>query len=128
MASARILYLDDEEPLVFIVKRMLERLGHEVAGFTDARAALAAFREAPASFHLVLSDMSMPGMSGIDFAAEVLKLSPGARIVIASGYLDPKEIEQAKAVGVRVCSRIPNTFDAMRDIVTSLISPEKIVS
>ncbi len=77
MASARILYLDDEEPLVFIVKRMLERLGHQVAGFSNADAALAAFSAAPDTFHLVLTDMSMPGMNGIDFATAVIGVQAG---------------------------------------------------
>jgi DNA-binding NtrC family response regulator len=121
MASARILYLDDEEPLVFIFKRMLERLGHQVAGFTNAEAALAAFGAAPESFHLVLSDMSMPGMSGIDFATAVLKLRPEALVVIASGYMDPKDTEHAKVVGVHDCIRKPNTLDEMRDMVTALL-------
>lgn len=121
MASARILYLDDEEPLVFIVKRMLERLGHQVAGFTNANVALAAFTEAPDSFHLVISDMSMPGMSGIDFAKAVLQLRPSARVVIASGYMDPKVIESAKAAGVYECIRKPNTLDEMRDMIAALL-------
>jgi CheY-like chemotaxis protein len=128
MASARILYLDDEEPLVFIVKRMLERLGHEVAGFTSAEAALAGFSAAPDRFHLVLSDMSMPGMSGIDFAESVLKVNPQALVVIVSGYMDPRDMERAKAAGVRECIRKPNTLDEMRDMIAALLPPEKIVS
>ena len=121
MASARILYLDDEEPLVFIVKRMLERLGHEVAGFTSAEAALGQFRAAPESFHLVLSDMSMPGTRGIDFAASVLKLRPQALVVIVSGYMDPADMERARAAGVRECVRKPNTLEEMRDMITALL-------
>ena len=121
MASARILYLDDEEPLVFIVKRMLERLGHQVAGFTTANAALAAFNAEPGAFHLVLSDMAMPGMNGIDFATAVLKVRPDAKVVIVSGYMDPKDMERAKACGVHECIRKPNTLDEMRDMVTALL-------
>jgi two-component system, cell cycle sensor histidine kinase and response regulator CckA len=121
MASARILYLDDEEPLVFIVKRMLERLGHQVAGFTAADAALAAFTAEPDSFHLVLSDMGMPGMNGVDFAAAVLQVRPGALVVIVSGYMDPKDMERAKACGVRECIRKPNTIDEMKEMVAMLL-------
>jgi CheY-like chemotaxis protein len=121
MASARILYLDDEEPLVFIVKRMLERLGHQVAGFSNADAALAAFSAEPHTFHLVLTDMSMPGMSGIDFATTVLGLKPDARVVIASGYMDPKDEDRAKALGVHDCIRKPNTLDEMRDMIAALL-------
>ena len=121
MSSARILYLDDEEPLVFIVKRMLERLGHQVAGFSSADAALAEFTAAPASFHLVLSDMSMPGMNGIDFATAVLKVRPDALVVIASGYVEPKDAERALAAGVRHVIRKPNTLEEMRAMITDLL-------
>ena len=121
MSSARILYLDDEEPLVFIVKRMLERLGHQVAGFSTADAALAEFAAAPASFHLVLSDMSMPGMNGIDFATAVLKVRPDALVVIASGYVEPKDAERALAAGVRQVIRKPNTLEEMRAMITDLL-------
>jgi two-component system cell cycle sensor histidine kinase/response regulator CckA len=124
MASARVLYLDDEEPLVFIVKRMLERLGHRVSGFTKADDALAAFTAEPESFDLVMSDMSMPGMSGIDFATAVLGVRPDAFVVIASGYVDPKDVERALAAGVRRVVRKPNTIDEMREMVTQLL-PDK---
>jgi CheY-like chemotaxis protein len=121
MASARILYLDDEEPLVFIMKRMLERLGHQVAGFTSADAALAEFTAAPDSFHLVMSDMAMPGMNGIDFATAVLQVRPTALVVIASGYMEPKDADRAKAAGVQHVIRKPNTLDEMRAMVIDLL-------
>lgn len=121
MPSARILYLDDEEPLVFIMKRMLERLGHQVSGFTSPDAALAEFNSAPASFHLVMTDMSMPGMNGIDFATAVLSVRPDALVVIASGYMDPKDTERALAAGVHDVIRKPNTLDEMRAMVTGLL-------
>jgi two-component system, cell cycle sensor histidine kinase and response regulator CckA len=121
MASARILYLDDEEPLVFIVKRMLEHLGHQVAGFTSAEAALAAFTATPDGFDLVLSDMSMPGMNGVEFARAVLGVRPQALVVIASGYVDPKDADRARAAGVNQVIRKPNTLAEMRELVTSLL-------
>jgi CheY-like chemotaxis protein len=121
MTSARILYLDDEAPLVFIVKRMLERLGHQVAGFTTAEEALAAYSAAPETFDLVLTDMAMPGMSGIDFAMSVLGVKPDARVVIVSGYMDPRDRERAMAAGVRDCISKPGTLDEMRDMVAALL-------
>jgi CheY-like chemotaxis protein len=121
MASARVLYLDDEEPLVFIIRRMLERLGHKVSGFTKAQDALAAFTTEPEAFDLVISDMSMPGMNGIDFAIAILAVRPEAFVVIASGYMDPKEAERALAAGVRRVIRKPNTIDEMRNMVTELL-------
>lgn len=121
MASARILYLDDEEPLVFIVKRMLERLGHRVSGFTRAQDALAALDRTPDGFDLVITDMSMPGMSGIEFTKAALAVHPNTYIVIASGYVDERETEAALAVGVRNVIRKPNTLDEMKQMVMDLL-------
>jgi two-component system, cell cycle sensor histidine kinase and response regulator CckA len=117
MVSARILYLDDEEPLVFIVKRMLERIGHRVVGFTRADEALSAFTAAPATFDLVISDMSMPGMNGVEFAKAVLAAHPPAIVLIASGYMDEQETQHALAAGVKSVIRKPHTIDEMRQMV-----------
>ena len=121
MASARVLYLDDEESLVFIVRRMLERLGHRVSGFTKSADALAAFAAEPESFDLVMSDMSMPGMNGIDFATAVLAVRPQAFVVIASGYVEPKDAARALAAGVRHVVSKPNTIEEMRQMVVDLL-------
>jgi DNA-binding NtrC family response regulator len=121
MASARILYLDDEEPLVFIVRRMLERLGYQVSGFTKAEDALAAFSADPEAFDLVMSDMSMPGTNGIEFATAVLAVRPQAFVVIASGYVEAKDAERALAAGVRRVVQKPNTMDEMRQMVLELL-------
>src|SRR5437870_2059069 len=70
--SVKVLYLDDEQPLVYLVSRMLEHLGHPVSRFTNAAEALQAFTAGPREFGLALTDMSMPGMSGLEFAQQIL--------------------------------------------------------
>jgi PAS domain S-box-containing protein len=62
-ANQHILYVDDEEPLVFLTQRLLEKHGYRVSGFTDADAALDAFLQNGAQFDLVITDKSMPGRS-----------------------------------------------------------------
>jgi CheY-like chemotaxis protein len=121
MSSARILYLDDEEPLVFLMRRMLEHLGHRVTAFTRSEEALAAFTAAPEEFSLVLSDLSMPGMSGIEFAQSVLAVRPDALVVIATGHIQEKDVERARAVGVREVIQKPNTLEEMARTVTRLL-------
>jgi two-component system, cell cycle sensor histidine kinase and response regulator CckA len=121
IVSARILYLDDEEPLVFLMKRMLEHLGHRIAAFTKSEEALAAFKATPHEFDLVLTDLSMPGMSGIEFAQSVLAVRPGTLIVIATGHIQDKDVERARAVGVHEVIQKPNTLDEMTSTVNRLL-------
>jgi two-component system cell cycle sensor histidine kinase/response regulator CckA len=121
--SARILYLDDEEPLVFLMRRMLEHLGHRVTAVSSSDAALAAFAAAPGEFDLVLTDMSMPGMSGVEFAQKVLELRPDARVVIATGHLQDKDVARARAAGVHDVIQKPGTIEEMARTINQLLTP-----
>jgi PAS domain S-box-containing protein len=83
--NERVLYVDDEEPLVFVMGHMLQRLGYKVTGCTDPHKALETFRSRPDEFDVVVSDLSMPGVSGLDLARELLQIRPGIPILLASG-------------------------------------------
>jgi PAS domain S-box-containing protein len=96
-----LLYIDDDESLVFLVKRLLERRGYRVSGHTDQAYALAMLRADPQAFDLVLTDYNMSGMSGLDVAREVRVIRDGLPVAIASGFIDEALREQAAAAGVR---------------------------
>jgi len=113
----RILYLDDEESLVILAKRMLERMGYHVTGFNDAAKALAAFGAAPQDFDLVLTDLSMPGMSGMDFARQILQMRPDIPVLLATGYVRNEDVEQARAIGIREVIWKPQTIGEMGDLL-----------
>ncbi len=85
-SGERLLLVDDDPALAFAGRRLLERLGYEVSAFTDPKQALAAFREEPSRFRLVVTDQAMPGMSGGDLAREILALAPDLPIVLCTGY------------------------------------------
>jgi CheY-like chemotaxis protein len=123
-----ILYLDDEEPLAVLMKRMLEHLGHRVAAFTRSEDALLAFKAAPADFDLVLSDLSMPGMSGIEFAASVREVRPDALVVIVTGHVQDKDVARARAVGVHEVIQKPQNLMEMARTVTRLLAEAKPVA
>ena len=105
--GARILYLDDEEPLVFLMKRMLQHLGHQVAAFSRCEDALVAFEGAPGDFDLVLTDMSMPGISGIEFAQKILAIRADALVVIATGHIQDKDLEKVRKRIAEIESFLP---------------------
>ena len=109
----RVLFLDDEEPLVRLASRMLDRLGYRVDAYTRASEALAAFRNEPHRFDLVLTDLSMPGASGLDFARSVLDLRPEVPVILTTGYIDPDDLEQVQRIGVREVILKPTTIEEM---------------
>ena len=116
----RVLYLDDERALVLLVSRMLEHLGHAVLGFTNAEQALQAFKASPREFGLVLTDMSMPGMSGLEFAQQILAIDPKAIVIIATGCEDPNWADHARTSGVRAVIEKPGTIQQMAQVLERL--------
>ncbi len=100
-APLRILYIDDDAGLLFLVKRLLERRGDQVSIYLDANAALVALRAAPGEFDLVLSDYNMPGLSGLDVAREVRAIRPDLPVAITTGFMDELLEAQAAGAGVR---------------------------
>ncbi|HXG47232.1 MAG TPA: response regulator, partial [Methylomirabilota bacterium] len=116
-----ILYLDDEEPLVFLAIRTLERLGYRVTGCTRAEEAIATFRARPQDFDLVVTDFNMPGMSGLDVARQILSIRPDAAVVMTSGYLRTGEVEAARAVGIREVILKPGTVEEMGPLVRQIL-------
>ncbi|MEM1201896.1 MAG: ATP-binding protein [Acidobacteriota bacterium] len=93
-----VMMIDDESALVELGERMLERLGYRPVVFDNARLALEAFRDDPEPFDLVLTDLRMPEISGIDLALEIRRLAPDLPIVVTTGYGDPR-LEQELAAG-----------------------------
>jgi PAS domain S-box-containing protein len=111
--NEHILCVDDEEGLVFLGKRLLERLGYVVTGHTDARRALEEFRAHPQIFHAVVTDMAMPGMSGLEFARELLAIRPDVPIVMTSGYVRPEDQQKALRMGLREVLLKPYNSDQL---------------
>lgn len=116
-----ILYVDDEEPLVFLATRMLERLGYTVSGFSRPEAALEAFRGAPDRFDLVITDLSMPGLPGPELARRMLQIRADIPVVMATGYVRPGDHEKALSLGVRDLVLKPNTVEEMADTLSKLL-------
>jgi CheY-like chemotaxis protein len=109
----RVLFVDDEESLVFLMTQMLQRLGYRVTGCTSPEEALEIFRSGPRNFDVVVSDLSMPAMSGVDLARELLQIRPGMPILIASGYFAPADNETVRSLGLPDLLLKPNTIEKL---------------
>jgi len=110
-SDQRVLYLDDEAALVLIGQAMLERLNYRVDAYTDAGQALAAFEADPAGFDALISDFNMPGTSGLELAAKVLRLRPDLPVALTSGLVTDDLLTQAQALGVREVIYKPHSLD-----------------
>lgn len=84
--SESILFVDDETMIVDIAKKMLESLGYRVTARTNAMEALEAFKSNPDSFDLVVTDLTMPKMTGLDLAEKILQIRPGFPVVLCTGF------------------------------------------
>lgn len=96
-----ILYLDDDDTLVFLVRRLLERRGYRVTAMLSQQDAIEAVRDNPTGFDLLLTDFNMPGMSGLEVAKAVLAINPALPVAVASGYITDELQADALAAGVR---------------------------
>ena len=83
--SERILFVDDEAALVDIWKNLLEKLGYRVAAVTNPLGAIALFQARPEEFDLVITDFTMPRMTGIELAREVGRVRPGIPVILCTG-------------------------------------------
>jgi CheY-like chemotaxis protein len=119
--NGHVLYVDDEEALVFLAKRILELDGYVVSGFTDPEEALTKFNADPEAFDMLITDMSMPRLPGPELAERVLSTRPEIPVVMFTGYISAEDSEIANRIGVKEIVQKPNSIDRLSDIVSRFI-------
>jgi len=107
--TERVLFVDDEHALVDMGRQMLSSLGYNVTGAMSSTEAMVLFRAEPARFDLVITDMTMPKMTGIDLAREILKIRPDIPIILCSGLSESDTEDQAQVLGIRAYCLKPLT-------------------
>jgi PAS domain S-box-containing protein len=117
----RLLYVDDESALVTLFTMILNGVGYVVTGISDPKEALELFRSSPRDFDVVITDLSMPGMSGLDLARKLLEIRPGIPIMLMSGYMPESDIEVARGIGVRGFVTKPATGDSLEQALHRLL-------
>lgn len=119
--TRHVMYVDDDQALVFLVQRLLRRRGYEVSGFTDPHEATDALRAEPERYDLLVTDYNMPGYSGIDLVRAARAIRADLPVALASGYVTA-EIEQAAlAEGARALIHKPNDVEELCATVDQLI-------
>ncbi|MDM8535601.1 PAS domain S-box protein [Desulfobacterales bacterium HSG17] len=119
--NERILFVDDEEYQVDMCKQMLEHLGYNVAVTTSSLKALSLFGKNPDDFDLVMTDMTMPNMTGDILAKKIMSLRPDIPIILCTGYNEQISKEKAKSLGIRGFVMKPVVMKEMAGIVRNLL-------
>jgi CheY-like chemotaxis protein/anti-sigma regulatory factor (Ser/Thr protein kinase) len=120
----RVMYVDDDEALVFLVDRALSRKGFAVSTFTDPHEAVAVLRERPLDFDLLVTDYNMPGYCGVDLLREARQIRPNLPVALASGYVTAEIEQSALAEGARALIHKPNDVDELCDTVQRLLNSD----
>ncbi len=103
----RILLVDDEESITIVCRKMLEAHGYRVDTATRSMDAISMFKAEPDAFDLVITDMTMPQMSGDALSREILSLRPDMPIILCTGYSDVVSSESAREIGIRSVTMKP---------------------
>ncbi len=120
--QGRILLIDDEEAIVNLGRRSLEKLGYHVTGETRSRAALKRFAEDPMQFDLVITDQTMPHMTGIVLAQELWKIRSDLPVIISTGFSETLTVEKASDLGFYALLSKPYTASELAKTIRQCLS------
>jgi signal transduction histidine kinase/CheY-like chemotaxis protein len=115
-----VVYLDDDQALVFLVERLLRRKGFVVTTFTDPLEARAALEARAQEFDLLVTDYNMPGYSGLDLLREAKRIRPTLPVALTSGYVTPEIEKQAFDAGASALFYKPNDVSELCELVQRL--------
>ncbi len=118
----RILYVDDDASLVLLTTRVLRRLGYAVTDCAGGSQAFELFRANPQQFDMVVTDLAMPGMSGIDLAREIRLIRPDTPVVLTSGYIRAEDTLAAQKVGLTEVILKPGTVEELGVLLDRIFS------
>ncbi|MEE9497207.1 MAG: ATP-binding protein [Desulfobacterales bacterium] len=99
--NERILLIDDEEQIISMEQKMLENLGYQVTARTDSIEALREFSKQPQNFDLVITDMTMPHMTGDELAQKLLDIKPDIPVILCTGFNEDITEEKALSMGIQ---------------------------
>ncbi len=123
--SERILFVDDEEMIVTVTTEMLKNLGYEVVPANRGLEALQLFKTNINQFHLVITDLTMPDMTGIELAYELLRIQSDIPIILGTGFISKEVREKAKSTGILEIIMKPFNLNKMAETVRRVLDESK---
>lgn len=116
-----ILFVDDEKAIAMGVKEILEKLGYKVVTTTDSREALELFKSDPHKFHLIITDQTMPGMTGSKLAKEIMSVRPDMPVILCTGFSEIITYDEAKAAGIKEFLMKPVRINNISAVIRNIL-------
>jgi PAS domain S-box-containing protein len=121
LGNESILYVDDEPALVDVGMRILRRLGYTVTARSSSIEALEAFRSQPNSFDMIITDQTMPHMTGLELTRNILSIRPGIPIIICTGFSEIITQEKVEEFGVSRVVMKPMVLSQVAETIRSIL-------
>ncbi|MEE8398028.1 MAG: ATP-binding protein, partial [Desulfobacterales bacterium] len=121
--TERILFVDDEPSMARIYESMLQHLGYEASVRTSSREALEAFKAQPDKYDLVITDQTMPHLTGQMLARELVAIRPGIPIILCTGHSDSVNEDKMEAVGIRALVMKPISMAEIANAIRDVLDP-----
>ena len=121
--NTRLLVVDDEPIVGKRLKQVFGKIGFEIETFTDSASALAAMAEK--SFDIVVTDLKMEGIDGIEVLKRVRAMNPETRVIIITGYASPDTAELAQQQGVFAFLAKPFRLDELKQVIYRAMDPKR---
>jgi len=119
--NEHILLVDDETAITEVVSDLLQSLGYRITVSNDSPEALALFRRNPGDFDLVITDQTMPGLTGLDLAREIAAIKPALPVILCTGFSRDIDAESARKLGIKGFAMKPVSFGEMARLVRTLL-------
>jgi CheY-like chemotaxis protein len=123
--KGRILFVDDDRDFYLAGQRMLAVLGYEVVAHSSSRRALEEFKSQPRRFDLIISDQTMPGLTGLELVTSCIQVRPDIPIILCTGYNETVTPEKAQAAGIREVVNKPFNLRQIGEIVKKVLKKNK---
>ena len=120
--NEKILFVDDEASIADVGKKILGRLGYKVTAMTNSFEALDTFRSHPDAFDLVITDMTMPRLSGDKLSSELIKIRPDIPIILLTGFSKNIDEDTALQMGIKAFAHKPLVLSKIAKIIRNVLS------
>jgi PAS domain S-box-containing protein len=121
----RILLIDDEASIAQIGERMLNKLGYRATALTSSGQALAVYQQSPQSFDAIITDLTMPEITGVELARRVFQSRPDLPVILSTGFMRSLEIDRARNLGVKHFIEKPFTIQSLALLLREALQAKK---